>query len=152
MTRLQIIKSIFIVACGFMLSGCESVGFGGFKDGKVKSLNGTSWTLKSYGPKSQQVSVAADISVTMIISDSGQSATGISGCNRYSGSVVLDGKRITIGPTAGTRMACTPAKDVMERIYLGALAGTQTYRMTDDSLSIQYGNDEALSYEAGLTD
>jgi heat shock protein HslJ len=135
-----------------MLASCESVGFGGFKDGEVKSLNGTSWTLKSYGPKSQQISVAADIAVTMIISDSGQSATGLSGCNRYSGSVVLDGKRITIGPTAGTRMACTATKDEMERIYLGALASTKTYHMTGNSLSIKYGDDGVLTCEADLTD
>jgi heat shock protein HslJ len=52
--------------------------------------------------------------------------SGDSGCNRYSGSWKQTGVVITLGPLAGTRMACDAARMGLETRLLGALSSAAT--------------------------
>jgi len=49
--------------------------------------------------------------------------SGRGGCNQYTGRLARDGQRVTIGPTAATRMACSDPQGIMARetTYLGLL-------------------------------
>lgn len=141
---------VLLVVFACLISACESARIGNILKRDAPSLNGTSWTLASYGPKDRPITVVASVGVTLTFDETGQRASGKSGCNRYSASVTLDGRRITIGPTVGTRMSCAPECDETERNYLGALAGTSVYRITGDVLTIEYNDNEALVFEAGL--
>ena len=48
--------------------------------------------------------------------------SGYSGCNRYTGAYDLKDGKLTFGPLAGTRMACTGAGDALEQPYLTGLS------------------------------
>ncbi|SFL35192.1 YbaY family lipoprotein [Shimia haliotis] len=47
--------------------------------------------------------------------------SGSSGCNRFNGSVTVDGSALSFGPLASTRMACPAPLDAQERAFFGAL-------------------------------
>lgn len=60
------------------------------------------------------------------------SMSGSTGCNRYQGSMTLDGDRITFGHAAATRRYCPNA--VSEVAILETLGNTYTYRLRKDEL------------------
>lgn len=47
--------------------------------------------------------------------------SGVSGCNRFTGRWQQNGAAITLGPIAGTRMACVPALMELESKFLATL-------------------------------
>jgi heat shock protein HslJ len=49
-------------------------------------------------------------------------ASGFSGCNRYTGTYMLQDGKLGFGPLASTRMACAGARGELEGAYLDALA------------------------------
>ena len=59
---------------------------------------------------------------------------GSSGCNRFSGSGVVSGGKVTIGLLATTRMACPAALMNQESKYLKALAASTRYEIGADGL------------------
>lgn len=70
--------------------------------------------------------------------DAWGSASGRSGCNRFMGRY-LAGTRpsLSFGPLATTRMACPPASMNLESRFLGALAATQGYRVSEAVLRLE---------------
>lgn len=61
---------------------------------------------------------------------------GFGGCNRLAGAYSIDGDRVTLGPLAGTMMACPqPAMDV-EAALKDALAGTLRFRVAEGRLTL----------------
>src|SRR5688500_15032012 len=54
--------------------------------------------------------------------------TGTTGCNRYSGTYVVDGGRLSIEPGATTLKGCPPPADEVERAYLAALGRVSGWR------------------------
>ena len=71
------------------------------------SLEGTQWTL------SGGIDDVPDDAVPTLMLDDG-SASGSGGCNNFSGPYEVDGDSLTIGPLAGTMMACEEAKMAVE--------------------------------------
>jgi len=59
---------------------------------------------------------------------------GISSCNRYFGSVRIDGNTLEFGNTGGTRMACEPMIDDQEQRFLDALSRARTFNLEDGVL------------------
>ncbi|AVO36522.1 YbaY family lipoprotein [Pukyongiella litopenaei] len=58
-----------------------------------------------------------------------------SGCNRHHGSVVIDGDGLTVNRNmAGTKMACLPPLDVLERDLVAALFDTVRFSLRGDRL------------------
>jgi len=94
-------------------------------------LAGTSWEVIGYNNGKQAVvSVALGTTLTANFGTDGM-LTGSAGCNNYTASYKIDGKKISIGPAAATRMMCAEPPDVMEQEaqYLQALTTAATYRM-----------------------
>jgi heat shock protein HslJ len=71
--------------------------------------------------------------------------TGNAGCNRYTGSVAIDGQSISFGPLATTRMACPEAVDVQERRVLDALARTSRYAFESGDLILLLSDREGTT-------
>ena len=54
--------------------------------------------------------------------------SGVSGCNRFSGRWQQNGAAVTLGPLAGTRMACAPALMDLEAKFLATLGAVTMVR------------------------
>jgi heat shock protein HslJ len=74
------------------------------------------------------VSVAIGTEVTARFGADGV-LEGSGGCNDYSGSYVLEGERLSIGPLATTRKACDEPVMEQEARFLAALQATSGYRL-----------------------
>jgi heat shock protein HslJ len=74
------------------------------------------------------VSVAIGTEVTASFSAEGL-LHGSGGCNDYSGSYVLDGERLSIGPLVTTRKACEEPIMEQEDHFLAALQAATGYRI-----------------------
>ncbi len=94
-----------------------------------------SWNVTAYysGDAIQSVNTSTKLTAKF----EGDGVSGNSGCNTYSGAVVIDGEAITIGPLASTRRACAdPAIQDQEQHYLAALELARTYRVTGPRLEL----------------
>jgi heat shock protein HslJ len=60
------------------------------------------------------------------------------GCNRLMATPEISGTSIRIGPVAGTRMACPPPLEELERKLLAALEATGTFETSASSKSIVF--------------
>jgi heat shock protein HslJ len=74
--------------------------------------------------------------------------TGTTGCNRYSGTYVVEGGRLTIEPGATTMKACPPPADEVERAYLAALGRVSGWRIDGDELVLLADGAPALRFRA----
>ena len=64
--------------------------------------------------------------------------SGLSGCNRYTGSYSVSGDALTIDPSiAGTRMACPAAQSAVEAAYLAVLPTVASSTIDGDTLRLQ---------------
>ncbi|HEY0596047.1 META domain-containing protein [Sphingopyxis sp.] len=80
-------------------------------------LAGTSWTFASIGG----VDVAADRPTSLIFD--GTRLSGSAGCNRFSGSYAVEGRRLTAGPLMATEMACPGAGMTQENAFFALMRG-----------------------------
>jgi heat shock protein HslJ len=77
----------------------------------------------------------------------GGTASGSTGCNRYTGPYTLDGDTLELGAIASTRMACAPRADAVEREFLAALERVDHWRFDADGLVLlDDGNAELLHF------
>ena len=95
------------------------------------SLAGSSWR-----PVALSGLAGTDDAPVFIAFSSADRVTGSGGCNRFFGSYVQKGGRLSIGPVAATKMACAP--DVMDREqrFFAALARTGRFRVTARELTL----------------
>ena len=82
-------------------------------------LRGTTWALPASG-------TAAPPSFKL--DNSELRVSGFAGCNRISGSFVLDGSKLSFGSVVSTRRACYP-DDGAETRFLKALSEVRGWRM-----------------------
>ena len=75
---------------------------------------------------------------------------GFGGCNRLAGSYTIDGDRLTVGPLAGTMMACPEPAMAVESAFSKALTGTLHFRIDDGNLMLtpESGSEPALVFAA----
>ena len=70
----------------------------------------------------------------------GARVTGATGCNTLGGSYEQTGDGLRFGPLATTRMACVEAaRNQQEQQFTAALAATDRYEITGDSLTLYAG-------------
>lgn len=82
------------------------------------------------------VMVDAEKPLTLSFAGDGRLAV-FGGCNRHSGSVEIDGDRLTVDRNmAGTMMACPPPYDVLERDLVAALFDTVRFALQGDRLTL----------------
>jgi heat shock protein HslJ len=94
-------------------------------------LDDTQWQLTSWIDASGQPRAvpqagqdnAQPLTLDFSTASGHRQASGFSGCNRFSGRYDLKDGKLSLGPLAGTRMACVSgAGAALERPYLDALA------------------------------
>ena len=68
----------------------------------------------------------------LVIMDDGRWGLTV-GCNRLMTKPVIDGNNVLIGPIAGTRMACKPALESLERRLQMALGATRSFKVANSS-------------------
>jgi putative lipoprotein len=85
-------------------------------------LVGTRWTLEDLGG----AGVIDEARATLEFPEPGKVA-GSGSCNRFFGTVSIDGNAIAISPLGTTRMACTEAVAMQEVNYIRALQSAERY-------------------------
>ena len=105
---------------------------------EMVSLEGTLWQLTGYNDGRGVTSLVLGSEITATFD--GEKVAGTAGCNSYTASYTIDGDEISVGPAAGTRMACMEPEGVMEQesAYLAAVSEAATYELGRDRLTL-YG-------------
>jgi len=85
----------------------------------------------------------AEIEVTASFSAEG-AVSGRSGCNRYQASVNVADDSLTIGPIAGTKMACPGTRMEVEQAYTKALPMASDYQREGRTLTLLDDEGEPL--------
>jgi heat shock protein HslJ len=78
----------------------------------------------------------------------GGTVSGTTGCNRFTGTYVIEGGRMSIAPGATTRKACEPPADAVERAYLAALGRVDGWRAEGDVLTLLADGSPSLRFRA----
>ena len=68
--------------------------------------------------------------------DSTKTASGFSGCNRYTGKYEITGNSIKLGPFAATRKLCQEPQNKIETEMLQALSEANTYALKENILTL----------------
>ena len=108
----------------------------------IKDLAGVEWVLTEFNrgealPDGTEITLRFD----------GDRITGKSACNRYTGSVTegeTPGALTVNGPLAGTRMACPPPADEMERRYLNSLQSIIQFSFVTGNLELTWRKENQL--------
>ena len=102
------------------------------------SLEGTVWTLVSYGDPSDPQAVLEGSEITAQFDGAKGTVTGSAGCNSYFGAYEVDGDSLTVGPVGSTEMYCAAPENVMdqETAYLAALQSAASYQIVGNQLQI----------------
>jgi len=113
----------------------------------LAKLTGTQWTLEDLAGKP----VIANSRATLTFPEEGKTA-GNGSCNRFTGSVDINGNTIKFGPLAATRMMCDPESSNQESEYLKALAGAEKYEVQNRLTLYLYvhGLEKPLRFHAAL--
>lgn len=97
-------------------------------------LEYTSWKLVRLG-RSPVDPAAAPQEPHLILQPGRQALAGSGGCNRLVGRYAVDGEHLTLGPLAGTRMAC-PRGMALEQGFLDALSKVDRWRVAGERLEL----------------
>lgn len=108
------------------------------------------WLLATLGGEPAP-SGAGGKPIDLLLDAETNTASGFSGCNRYTGSFSNEGRSshgtpLSFGPLAGTMMACAEGAET-ERAYLEMLARVDAYRMQGTSLELLQGNQVLASFK-----
>jgi heat shock protein HslJ len=102
-------------------------------------LPGTSWDVITYNNGRQAVvSLLTGTDISLSFGTDGQ-ASGIAGCNTYSGGYQAGGKALKVGPLVSSQRSCAAPAGVMEQEqqYLAALQNAATFQIAGDTLTIR---------------
>lgn len=135
---------IVLAAAVVLTAACSSAGSDAGAGTGDASADGTaggaldltgSWRLDEGDGPGGEVEIIPTARVTMEV-DAESGVTGSASCNRYSGTVVVDGSSVRFGPIATTRMACAPRPGAAEAAYLAALDDVDAGARTGDELTL----------------
>ncbi len=105
---------------------------------ETESPQGRSWLAEDINGKG-----VMDMLQTTLVFGDDDKVGGNAGCNRYFGSVKIDGDKIEFGPVGATRKMCPEAIMQQEDAYLGVLPEASRWRIKNRLLFI-YSSDESL--------
>jgi len=125
---------VFCLVAGLLTAGCQATNP---KSGEPIDLAGTSWLAEDIDGRG-----VIDYLQSTLRFETDERVAGMAGCNRYFGSVTLDGSAISFGPLGATRMACPPAIMDQEDRFLKALANAKRFEMKDGLLFL-FGDEPA---------
>jgi putative lipoprotein len=122
------------LVAGMLAGGCKSASS---TSGETINLVGTSWLVEDIDGRG----VIDNLQSTIRFDTDGR-VSGMGGCNRYFGSVTIDGGSISFGPLGATQMACPPAIMDQEDRFLRALANARRFE-TKNGLLYVFGDGQA---------
>jgi heat shock protein HslJ len=94
-------------------------------------LTNTGWQLQQLGGQG----AIAGSQPTLSFVEAG-SVTGSGSCNQFNGPVTVNGKSITFGALASTKMACSNALSAQESAYFKALTQSEWFTVFGNTLTI----------------
>ena len=100
----------------------------------VRSATSTAW-LTPNGKRTPTLTFSAD----------GQTVSGNSGCNHYSGQASWEGNQLTFGNLASTRKMCMDDME-MEKAVLSALQGTLVCELSGNNLVLKKGSETVATF------
>ena len=109
------------------------------------TLEGTTWVLDRASVQHLAPDAPTDARVDLTFE--GDAVSGSSGCNRYGGSVEVDGSSVAFRDLFGTQMACAQTLMDLESAYLAALGAVDEQHVNGVELVLT-GADVRLVYEA----
>lgn len=112
-------------------------------------LENTRWVMRMVNNHTVQIPERGKELFIQFSPENGNRVSGYSGCNRFMGSYETDGGAMTLGPLAGTRMAC-PGKEGQqpEQEVLQALQEVDSYAILGERLILSGDGKRKASYEA----
>jgi heat shock protein HslJ len=120
-----------VIALAFAMVLLAIVAACGGSSSSAPALPGTSWTVTSINRVP-----ATDPMPTIAFGTDG-SVSGTTGCNQYTGTFTVDGKKITFSPLASTLVACTdPAASAQESIFIETVQGATDWAIDGGNLSL----------------
>lgn len=108
------------------------------------AIEGTTWRLASLPGHDAAFLAAVPDGVTVRFE--GGALQAFAGCNRLRGGYTVAGDRLTLGPMAGTMMACPPPVGDVEDAVVRALTGTQRFAVAGDTLTLTSDAGSALAF------
>lgn len=112
-------------------------------------LAGTHWRLTEL-PGEEGFAVDPELRAHLVLDGEEGRVSGSSGCNRIVGTFTLDGDTLSIGPLAGTRMACPPPAMELERRVHAALAAVTGYSIDGERLTLEGPDGPVARFERYL--
>lgn len=111
------------------------------------SLYGSAWKLVSVKSATSTALLTpnGERTPTLTFSADGQTVSGNSGCNSYSGKASWEGNQLTFGNLISTRKMCMDGME-MERAVLSALQGTVVCELTDSNLVLKKGSETVATF------
>jgi len=125
------IASLVLSALAIALSSCAHTGGAGGGGGGVPTpatgLTGTAWRVIEIA------GVAADATSDATLRfESDTWVSGSTGCNKFTGSVVIEADQLTFAPLATTGLACAPELMTQERNLLSAIQEVRRFAVDPD--------------------
>lgn len=116
---------------------------GGTSSGGASSLDGTSWTLVSFGAPGSETPVIEGSEVNL--SFAGGQVSGNAGCNSFNGPYQVENGSLTFGPLASTLRACADENITQQEMaYLEAFQTASRFEVSGDQLMIWYNNEGSV--------
>lgn len=103
------------------------------------------WRLREYGREDVRTTVPIDVMVTIRFDDG--RVSGLAGCNRYTGSALIDAGHIAMGPLAMTMRMCRPQVMEVERDYVALLDAVDSVSLLEGRLLMSAGGDSVLIFD-----
>jgi heat shock protein HslJ len=113
--------------------------------GQATAIVGSTWEWAGYVDAVERYTVANPESYTITFLADGKYQVQAD-CNTGGGAYVLDGRNLSIGPAAMTRMACPPGSQ--DSVFLAHLNAATRYLVAGGSLYLETGEDGMMKFRA----
>ncbi|HKY16012.1 MAG TPA: META domain-containing protein [Microthrixaceae bacterium] len=110
-------------------------------------LEGTSWRVTGVNTGTSAVETSALTEALTLELGTDGTASGNAGCNRFTGTYLADGNKVTFDALATTKMSCEPDVMAVEQQYLAALDNVVAFRRSGTSVDLL---DESGATQVGL--
>ena len=111
-------------------------------------LTAVNWHLISYGPSAAPIALIPGTDATLLMDGSSLQASGLAGCNRFTGNYAVSGEKFTLGKLAMTKRLCTDPEGLaaQEAAVAAALVAASRFSFENGNLLLHYGKDLTLRY------
>lgn len=130
-----------------LLSSCESKKNTTNSSDLLSSFYNTSWELDSWKSGSEMKELSTMQTIHLLFDDEKQQLSGNDGCNDFFAGFKLDGEKLNIGPTGGTKKYCGDESAKDERAFTKFLEQNISAEMNGKKLQLS-STTEILIFKA----